>query len=145
MERAFRSLKSIDLKIRPIHHRLADRVKAHVFLCMLAYYVEWHMRKVLAPILFDDHDSADAAKSRPNMVVPAERSKAAKRKAAAKVTDDGLLVHSFQTLLSDLATIARNTVEVKRTDKESAKFDKVTQPTPLQQRSLDLLGVGLIV
>jgi len=145
VERAFRSLKSIDLKIRPIHHRLADRVKAHVFLCMLAYYVEWHMRKVLAPILFDDHDSADAAKSRPNMVVPAERSKAAKRKAAAKVTDDGLPVHSFQTLLSDLATIARNTVEVKRTDKEPVKFDKVTQPTPLQQRALDLLGVGLIV
>jgi len=145
VERAFRSLKSIDLKIRPIHHRLADRVKAHVFLCMLAYYVEWHMRKVLAPILFDDHDAADAAKSRPNMVVPAERSKAAKRKAAAKVTDDGLPVHSFQTLLSDLATIARNTVEVKRTDKEPVRFDKVTQPTPLQQRALDLLGVGLIV
>jgi transposase len=144
VERAFRSLKSIDLKIRPIHHRLADRVKAHVFLCMLAYYVEWHMRRVLAPILFDDHDSADAAKSRPNMVVPAERSKAAKRKAAAKVTDDGLPVHSFQTLLSDLATIARNTLEVKRTDKEPVRFDKVTQPTPLQQRALGLLGVGLI-
>ena len=79
------------------------------------------------------------------MVVPAERSKAAKRKAANKVTDDGLPVHSFQTLLSDLATIARNTVEVKRTDKEPVKFEKVTQPTPLQQRALDLLGVGLIV
>lgn len=145
VERAFRSLKSIDLKIRPIYHRLAGRVKAHVFLCMLAYYVEWHMRRVLAPILFDDHDPADAVKSRPNMVAPAERSKAAKRKAAAKVTDDGLPVHSFQTLLSDLATIARNTVEVKRTDNEPVKFEKVTQPTPLQQRALDLLGVGLIV
>jgi hypothetical protein len=145
VERAFRSLKSIDLKIRPIHHRLADRVKAHVFLCMLAYYVEWHMRQVLAPILFDDHDQADAASSRPNMVVPAERSKAAKRKAANKVTDDGLPVHSFQTLLSDLATIARNTVEVKRTDAQPVKFEKVTHPTPLQQRALDLLGVGLVV
>lgn len=145
VERAFRSLKSIDLKIRPIHHRLAERVKAHVFLCMLAYYVEWHMRQVLAPILFDDHDPADAAKSRPNMVVPAERSKAAKRKAATKVTDDGLPVHSFQTLLSDLATIARNTVEVKRTDSEPVKFEKITQPTRVQQRALDLLGVGLIM
>jgi Transposase DDE domain len=144
VERAFRSLKSIDLKIRPIHHRLAERVKAHVFLCMLAYYVEWHMRQVLAPILFDDHNPADAAKIRPNMVVPAERSKAAKRKAAAKVTDDGLPVHSFQTLLSDLATIARNTVEVKPTNKEPVTFEKVTQPTLLQRRALDLLGVRLI-
>jgi hypothetical protein len=144
VERAFRSLKSIDLKIRPIHHRLAERVKTHVFLCMLAYYVEWHMRKLLAPILFDDHDPADAANRRPNMVVPAERSKAAKRKAAAKVTDDGLPVHSFQTLLSDLATIARNTVEVKHTRKDPVRFEKVTQPTRLQQRAFDLLGVRLI-
>jgi transposase len=144
VERAFRSLKSIDLKIRPIHHRLADRVKTHVFLCMLAYYVEWHMRKVLAPLLFDDHDPADAANKRPNMVVPAERSRAAKRKAATKVTDDGLPVHSFQTLLSDLATIARNTVEVKRTHSEPVRFEKVTQPTRVQQRALDLLGVRLV-
>jgi hypothetical protein len=112
---------------------------------MLAYYVEWHMRGLLAPILFDDHDPVDAANSRPNMVAPAERSKAAKRKAATKVTDDGLPVHSFQTLLSDLATIARNTVEVKRTDAEPVSFDKLTQPTPVQQRALDLLGVGLIL
>jgi len=145
VERAFRSLKTIDLKIRPIRHRLADRVKAHVFLCMLAYYVEWHMRQVLAPILFDDHDPADAAQSRPNMVVPAERSKAAKRKAATKVTDDGLPVHSFQTLLDDLATISKNTIEVKRTDREPVSFEKITRPTPVQQRALDLLGVGLIL
>jgi transposase len=145
VERAFRSLKSIDLKIRPIHHRLADRVKAHVFLCMLAYYVEWHMRQLLAPILFDDHDAAEAAKSRTNMVVPAERSKAAKRKAATKVTEDGVPVHSFQTLLSDLATIARNTVEVKRTDAEPVRFEKVTQPTRVQQRALDLLEVRLVL
>jgi transposase len=145
VERAFRSLKRIDLKVRPIHHHLAERVKTHVFLCMLAYYVEWHMRKALAPILFDDHDPADAANSRPNMVVPAERSKAAKRKAASKATDDGLPVHSFQTLISDLATIARNTVAAKRTGEAPLTFEKVTRPTRVQQRALDLLGVGLIV
>jgi len=145
VERAFRSLKSIDLKVRPIHHHLAERVKTHVFLCMLAYYVEWHMRKALAPILFDDHDPADAAKSRPNMVVPAERSNAAKRKAASKATDDGLPVHSFQTLLSDLATIARNTVAATRTREAPVTFERVTGPTRVQQRALDLLGVGLIV
>jgi len=80
VERAFRSLKTIELKIRPIHHRLAERVKAHVFRCMLASYVEWHMQSVLAPILFDDHDPSDAASSRPNRVVPAERSRAASGK-----------------------------------------------------------------
>jgi hypothetical protein len=145
VERAFRSLKSIDLKVRPIHHHLVERVKAHVFLCMLAYYVEWHMRKALVSILFDDHDPEDAANSRPNMVAPAERSTAAKRKAASKTTDDGLPVHSFQTLLSDLATIARNTVEVKHTGNAPVTFEKLTRPTRVQQRALDLLGVGLIV
>lgn len=145
VERAFRSLKSIDLKIRPIHHRLAERVKAHVFLCMLAYYVEWHMRKALAPILFDDHDPADAAKNRPSMVAPAERSEAAKRKARAKLTDDALPVHSFRTLLADLAAIARNTVEVKRFNQGPVRFEKVTNPTRIQQRALDLLGVTLVV
>jgi hypothetical protein len=145
VERAFRSLKTIDLKIRPIHHHLAERVKTHVFLCMLAYYVEWHMRKALAPILFDDHDPADAARQRPTMVAPAERSEAAMRKARNKQTDDGLPVHSFRTLLADLATIARNTVEVKPVTGEPARFEKITQPTPLQQRALDLLGTRLVV
>ena len=145
VERAFRSLKSIDLKIRPIHHRLVERVKAHVFLCMLAYYAEWHMRKALVSILFDDHDPEDAAKNRPNMVAPAERSTAAKRKAASKATDDGLPVHSFQTLLADLATIARNTVAVNPTGKAPVTFEKITRPTRVQQRALDLLGVGLIL
>ena len=143
VEQAFRSLKSIDLKIRPIFHRLAERVKAHVFLCMLAYYVEWHMRKALAPILFDDHDSAEAAKSRPDMVAPAERSEAAKRKARTKITDDHLPVHSFRTLLADLATIARNTVAVTRISNGPARFEKLTRPTPVQQRAFDLLGVTL--
>ena len=145
VERAFRSLKSVDLKIRPIHHRLADRVRAHVFLCMLAYYVEWHMRQALAPILFDDHDPEDAARNRPNMVVPAQRSAAAKRKARTKVTDDGLPVHSFQTLLADLATVVRNTVQVKSPTQDPVTFEKLTQCTPLQQRALDLLGVKLMV
>lgn len=145
LKRAFRSLKSIDLKIRPIHHRLVERVKAHVFLCMLAYYVEWHMRKALVSILFDDHDPDDAAKSRPSMVAPAERSTAAKRKAASKATDDGLPVHSFQTLLADLVTIARNTVEVNPTGKAPLTFEKITRPTRVQQRALDLLGVELIL
>ena len=138
-------MKSIDLKIRPIHHRLAERVKAHVFLCMMAYYVEWHMRKALAPILFDDHARADAAKTRQSMVAPAERSEAAKRKARAKLTDDALPVHSFRTLLADLAAIAKNTVEVNRTNQEPVRFEKVTTPTPIQQRALDLLGVKLVV
>jgi hypothetical protein len=144
VERAFRSMKSVDLKIRPIHHRLAERVRAHVFLCMLAYYVEWHMRDRLAPILFDDHDPAEAAAGRPNMVVAAQRSTAAQAKAANKVTADGMPVHSFRTLLTDLATIARNTVEVRQAD-EAARFDKITRPTAVQQRALDLLGVKLIL
>ncbi len=145
VERAFRSLKSIDLKIRPIHHRVAERVKCHVFLCMLAYYVEWHMRKALAPILFDDHDPADALRGRPSMVAPAERSEAAKRKARTKSTEDASPVHSFRTLLADLATIAKNTVEVKRITDDPVRFEKVTKPTPFQQRALDLLGVKLVV
>jgi len=144
VERAFRSLKSIDLKIRPIFHRLAERVKAHVFLCMLAYYVEWHMRQALAPILFDDHDRAEASKSRSNMVAPAERSEAAVRKAKTKRTEDDLPVHSFRTLLADLATVTRNTVEVKDKAGDPARFDKLTRPTPLQQRAFDLLGVRLV-
>lgn len=145
VEQAFRSLKSIDLKIRPIFHRLTERVKAHVFLCMLAYYVEWHMRKALAPILFDDHDPDSAAKSRPNMVAPAQRSEAAKRKARTKMTDDHLPVHSFRTLLVDLGTITKNTMEVKKFGTKPARFEKLPRLTPLQQRAFELLGVKLTV
>jgi transposase len=144
VERAFRSLKSIDLKIRPIFHRLAERVKAHVFLCMLAYYVEWHMRKALAPILFDDQDPAEAAQNRPNMVAPAERSETAKRKAKTKRTEDNLPVHSFPTLLADLATITKNTVEIDRIGSDPVTFEKLTRPTPLQQRAFDLLEIKLV-
>ena len=104
VERAFRSFKSVDLKVRPIHHRLADRVRAHVFLCMLAYYVEWHMRQALAPILFDDDDKASAEAQRESVVQPAQRSVKALMKARTQRTEDDLPVHSFQTLLQDLAT-----------------------------------------
>jgi transposase len=141
VERAFRSLKTVDLHVRPIHHRLPDRVRAHILLCMLAYYVEWHMRQLLAPILFDDHDKSQAEAARASIVAPAKRSAAARRKAATKKTDDGLKVHSFQTLLGDLATIVKNRILPK--DKENPAFDMLTTPTALQQQAFDLLGVTL--
>jgi hypothetical protein len=141
VERAFRSLKTIDLKIRPIHHRLAKRVKAHVLLCMLAYYVEWHMRQKLAPLLFDDHDPAAGKAARDSEVAPAQRSPAAQRKARTQQTADGLPVHSFQTLLADLATISKDRIQPRLA--EAGAFDKVTRPTPVQQRAFDLLGVRL--
>jgi len=141
VERAFRSIKTVDLKIRPIHHRLAPRVKSHVFVCMLAYYVEWHMRQALAPMLFGDHDPAAGQAARDSEVAPAQRSPAALRKAASKKTEDGLPVHSFQTLLADLATISKDRIQPRLAG--AGVFDKVTRPTPLQQRALDLLGVQL--
>ena len=141
VERAFRSLKTVDLHVRPIHHRDSDRVRAHIFLCMLAYYVEWNMRKDLAPILFDDDDKAAAEKLRASVVAPAQRSEAAHRKARNKRTPDNLPIHSFQTLLTDLATIAANRVQPKNGD--TPAFDVITTPTPLQERALDLLKVSL--
>src|SRR6266700_2134022 len=110
VERAFRSLKTTDLNIRPIFHWVSPRVRAHVFLCMLAYYLEWHMRQALAPILFDDHDRAAGEALRTSPVAKAKVSPAAQRKANKKRTDDGQPVHSFRTLLADLATLTRNTV-----------------------------------
>jgi transposase len=141
VERAFRSLKTVDLHVRPIHHRLPDRVRAHILLCMLAYYVEWHMRQLLAPVLFDDHDKPQARAARTSIVAPARRSDAARRKAAAGKTDDGFKVHSFQTLLGDLATIVKNRIQPKQ--KTIPAFDILTTPTSLQQRALQLLGVTL--
>ena len=140
-ERAFRSCKSVDLKVRPIYHHLENRVRAHVFLCMLAYYVEWHMRQKLAPILFDDEDPEAGKQLRDSVVAPSQRSAAALRKVHRKRTDEGEPVHSFQTLLSDLATISKNRIQPQLAG--SAAFDKVTRPTSLQQRALDLLGVRL--
>lgn len=139
-ERAFRSLKTVDLEIRPIHHRLADRVRAHVLLCMLAYYLEWHMRQMLAPILFDDHQRKQAAAARSSIVAPAQRSEAAHRKAASKRTDDGLPVHSFRALLSELATFTRNTMALARAPKD--RFLLYPQPTPIQARAFELLAVS---
>jgi len=141
VERAFRSLKTVDLHVRPIHHRLPDRVRAHILLCMLAYYVEWHMRQLLAPLLFDDHDKPQAQAARTSIVAPAKRSDAARRKAATRKTDEGMKVHSFQTLLRDLATIAKNRIQPK--DKKIPAFDMLTTPTNLQQQAFDLLGLTL--
>ena len=141
VERAFRSLKTVDLKVRPIFHHAANRVRAHVFLCMLAYYVEWHMRQRLKPLLFDDDDAAAAEAARPSIVAPAEVSASAKNKARRKRTADGLPVHSFRTLLGDLATIAKNRVVARLEGAEP--FEVVTRPTALQHKALELLGVRL--
>jgi Transposase DDE domain len=141
IERAFRSLKTVDLKVRPIHHRKADRVRAHVFLCMLAYYVEWHMRRALAPMLFDDDDPAAADAERRSMVAPAQRSPRAKAKALTKRTEEGEPVHSFQSLLRHLRTIVKDRMRLKSDG--AIEFDKITLPSPLQQRALDRLGVSL--
>lgn len=134
-------VETVDLHVRPIHHRLPDRVRAHVLLCMLAYYVEWHMRQLLAPILFDDHDRPQAQAARASIVAPAKRSAAARRKAATRKTDEGLPVHSFQTLLGDLATIVKNRIQPK--NKKIPAFDMLTTPTNLQQQAFDLLGITL--
>ena len=139
VEQAFRSYKTVDLKVRPIYHWSNDRVRAHVFLCLLAYYVEWHMRQRLAPLLFDDTDPNGAP--RPSIVAPAKASRAAQKKAQSKRTPDGLPVHSFRTLLEDLATIVRNQVVPKLPG--ARPFTIVTRPTPLQQQALDRLGVRL--
>ena len=141
VERAFRSLKTVDLKVRPVFHRTADRVRAHVFLCMLAYYVEWHMRARLKPLLFDDHDPAAAEAARTSIVAPARVSDAAKEKARGKRTANGLPVHSFRTLLGDLATIAKNHVVPRLPGAEP--FEVLTRPTALQREAFKLLGVRL--
>src|SRR5512147_1133325 len=139
VERAFRSLKSIDLDIRPVHHRLAGRVRAHVLLCMLAYYVAWHMRRTLAPLLFEDHHRPAAAAARPSPVAAAEVSPAARAKVRTRKTDDSAPVHSFRTLLADLATLTRNTVRFGN----NLPMTVLSRPTPPQQRAFDLLGVAL--
>jgi hypothetical protein len=139
VEHAFRSIKTVDIELRPVYHWAAPRVRAHVLLCMLAYYLEWHMRQALAPILFDDHDRAAAEALRASPVAKAQTSPAARRKARSKRTDDGLPVHSFRSLLGDLATLTRNTVRFGR----AATFPVLATPTEIQRRALDLLGVKL--
>ena len=139
-EQAFRSLKRVDLKIRPIFHRLPDRVRAHVFLCMLAYYVEWHMRKRLAPLLFDDEEPEQGRRQRPSVVAPAQRSAKAEAKARRQRTADDLPVHSFRKLLKALATLCKNRVVARLS--EDVILEQYTVATPLQHRALELLGVA---
>jgi Transposase DDE domain len=138
VERFFRTLNS-ELDVRPIRHRLADRVRAHMFLRMLSYYLSWHMKQALAPILFHDNDKPAAAAKRANPVGPAQRSDQALTKAARKRTHDGTPVHSFTSLLADLATICAN--QVQPTDDMPA-FTIITTPTPLQHRAFELLGLS---
>jgi transposase len=139
VERAFRSLKTVDLHLRPIHHWLAPRVRAHVFLCMLACHVEWHMRERLKPILFDDDDPAAAARERTSIVAPAQPSPAALRKRASKLTANGTPLHSFQSLLRDLATCTLN--EMTTTLNAAYSFTLVATPTPIQAQAFRLLDV----
>ncbi|HMZ02353.1 MAG TPA: IS1634 family transposase [Burkholderiaceae bacterium] len=141
VERAFRCIKTVDLQVRPVHHWLAERVRAHVFLCMLAYYLEWHMRQKLAPLLFDDADKAAAEALRRSIVAQAQRSPAAVAKQTTGMTPDGLPVHSFQTLLADLATLTRNTI-VTAVAPDYA-MTVTTRPTPVQRRALELLEVAV--
>ena len=136
VERAFRSEKT-DLDVRPIHHRTEPRVRAHVFLCMLAYYVEWHLRRALAPLLFQDHDRNAAMEQRASVVGRAERSPAAIAKRTRRKTGDGLPVHSFRSLLCELATAARTRVRFAE-----HSFDQLARLTPLQQRAFELLEVA---
>jgi transposase len=137
VERAFRSLKTIDLKVRPIHHRTADRVRAHILLCMLAYYVEWHMREAWRELMFADTEQA--AKATRDPVAPARRSKAALAKAARHTLDDGTPVHSFSTLLAELATIVRNTCRTPNAGPDAPTFEVLTTPNAKQQRAFELL------
>ncbi|HXY49862.1 MAG TPA: IS1634 family transposase [Terriglobales bacterium] len=138
VERAFRSLKSVDLNVRPIHHRLPERVRAHVFLALLAYYVEWHMRQALAPVLFDDEEHGQ---TRSSPVAPAVRSEKARTKALRKRTENDWPVQSFQDWLKDLATIVKNTIQPRL--QSLPAFEVITRPTPAQQHALQLLNVSL--
>ena len=137
VERAFRSLKTIDLKVRPIHHRLADRVRAHILLCMLAYYVEWHMREAWRELMFADTEQQ--AKATRDPVAPAKRSESALSKAASHVLNDGTPVHSFATLLAELATVVRNTCRTPSANDAAPTFDILTTPNAKQNRALELI------
>lgn len=140
VERAFRSMKTVDLHVRPVFHYNAQRVRAHVFLCMLAYYVEWHMRVRLKPMLFDDEHLDAASASRASPVVKAVRSAHARAKDASKTADDGLPLHSFRTLLQDLGTLAYNVTHT--TLNPEVKIVITTRPTPLQAKAFELLALN---
>ena len=140
VERAFRSIKTVDMQVRPVFHYSAQRVRAHVFLCMLAYYVEWHMRQRLKPMLFDDEYLDQASASRASPVLKALRSAHAKAKDAGKTADDGLPLHSFRTLLQDLGTLAYNVTHTRLNPE--AKIVLTTRPTPLQAKAFALLALN---
>lgn len=140
VERAFRSIKTIDLHVRPIFHWNEARVRAHVFLCMLAYYVEWHLRQTLKPMLYDDEDLELLRDKRTNPVAPAPRSHSAKAKALHHRTEDDLPVHSLRTLLQDLATLTFNLTSTALTPQ--VKIHMTTRPTPLQAKAFALLGAN---
>jgi transposase len=140
VERAFRSIKTVDLQVRPVFHYSAERVRAHVFLCMLAYYVEWHMRSRLKPMLFDDEFIEETQSARLSAVAKAQRSAQAKVKDATQHADDGLPLHSFRTLMQDLATLTYNITHT--TLNPNAKIIITTRPTPLQQKAFTILGVN---
>ena len=138
VERAFRSIKTMDLKVRPIHHHLENRVRAHIFLCMLAYYVEWHMREAWRELMFSDEDQA--AKLIRDPVAPAQRSDEAMKKVQSRTLDDGTPVHSFQTLMATLAGIVRNTCRTPSGRADAPTFEITTTPNPQQKRALELIG-----
>ena len=139
VERAFRSMKTVDLNVRPVFHYSEQRVRAHVFLCMLAYYVEWHMRARLKPLLFDDEYLDEASATRASPVAKAVRSEQAKAKDASKHAEDGLPLHSFRTLLKDLGTLTYN---IARTGANAnAQITITSRPTPIQAKAFELLGL----
>ena len=139
VERAFRTLKSVDLRVRPIHHREEEMVRAHIFLCMLAYYVEWHMKEALAPMLFTDENKDEAKAARKCEAEPVEKSPEAKRKADEKTDSHGRPLHSFATLMVSLQGIVRNRIEPGI--KGIPTFTKETRPEAIQRHALDLLGL----
>jgi transposase len=139
VERAFRSMKTVDLHVRPIHHRLENRVRAHILLCMLAYYIQWHMQEALRSMLFFDEDLA--AKAARDPVAPAQRSSAAQTKARTQTTADGELVMSLRSLLKNLATITRSTFAPKNAKSATQSFTMITRASPLQTKAFELLAL----
>jgi hypothetical protein len=139
VEQAFRVLKCFALEVGPIRHRLEERVRAHVFLCMLARYVRWHMERDLAPLLLTDHDPEGAEHRRSSVVAPARRSEAGERKIRSQRTEDGAPARSFETLIEDLKTLTKNETRLEGTE---VTFDKYTRPTGLQQKAFELLAVS---
>ncbi|MHB1900338.1 MAG: IS1634 family transposase, partial [Leptospirillum sp.] len=140
VERAFRSLKTVDLEIRPIYHRLSERVKGHIFLCMLAYYVEWQMKRKLAPLLYAEEDREGARANRESIVAPSVPSDKTRKKTETHRTEDGFPVQSFRSMLRNLGTLARNRVQAGE-DREAPEFSLLTQATPLQKKAFDLLAL----